>query len=149
MNDGVPAVAEKEKRYLERLAAEGDWGEGDYAVERVIFEQKFKTWIPTFAAYSATVLLHSIVETQLHAFAEHLGKKPGVKLRVKDVSGKGVDRSAIFWDRLLSIDVKTDPAWNRLQDLQSLRNIIVHRGGKRGESPEHRKQVDISSGSTR
>jgi len=34
------------------------------------------------AAYSATVLLYSIVETQLHAFAEYIGKKRGSELRV-------------------------------------------------------------------
>jgi hypothetical protein len=52
MNDGVPAVEEKERRYLQQLASEGSWGYGDYAVERDILDQKFHSWIPTFAAYS-------------------------------------------------------------------------------------------------
>jgi len=142
MNDGIPAVEEKEHRYLEQLANEGDWEYGEYAVERDILNQKFHSWVPTFAAYSATVLLHSIVETQLDAFAEHIGKKQGSKLRVKHIAGNGVERSATFLDRVLSIEVKTDSAWSRVQDLQSLRNIIVHRGGKRGQSSEHQNEVD-------
>jgi hypothetical protein len=141
MNDGIPTVEEKEHRFLEQLAAEGDWEYGEYAAERAVLNDKFHTWIPTFAAYSAAVLIHSIVETQLEAFATHMGKKRGSKLRVEDMAGKGVDRSANYLKGGLSIDVKTDPAWSRLKDLQSLRNIIVHRGGKPGES-ENRKRAD-------
>jgi len=48
MNDGIPAVEEIERRYLEQLALD----DGDYAVERGILGQNFHSWIPTFAAYS-------------------------------------------------------------------------------------------------
>jgi hypothetical protein len=142
MNDGFPAAEEKQRRYLEQFATDGGWDYDDYAVERDILDQNFHTWIPMFAAYSATVLLHSIVETQLHAFAEHIGKKRNSELRVNDMAGKGIERTALYLKRGLSIDLKTDPAWSRLTDLQSLRNIIVHRGGKPGESQEYQKQVD-------
>jgi hypothetical protein len=142
MNDGIPTVEEKESRYLEQLAAEGGWEHGEYAAERDVLNDKFHTWVPTFAAYSVTILLYSIVETQLDAFAGHMGKRLGSKLQVRDMAGKGVDRSARYLERVLSIDVKTDPAWSRLKDLQSLRNIMVHRGGKRGESKEQQDTVD-------
>jgi hypothetical protein len=94
------------------------------------------------AAGRSPFILHSIVETQLDAFAEYMGQQRGAKLRVKDMAGKGIDRSVGYLKLVLSIDVKADPAWSRLKDLQSLRNIIVHRGGKRGESLEHQKTVD-------
>jgi len=71
-----------------------------------------------------------------------VGKTSGSKLRVKDMAGKGIDRSALYLKRGLSIDVTTDLAWSRLRDLKSLRDIIVHRGGKSGESQEHQKTVD-------
>jgi hypothetical protein len=142
MNDGIPAAEEKAHRYLEQFAEEGDWEYGEYAMEVQILNQKFHTWIPTFAGYAATILLHSILEVQLFAFAEHIGKKRGSKLRVKDMAGRGVEQSSIYLERVLSIPVKTDPAWDHLKDLQSLRNIIVHRGGRHGESQEHQKAVD-------
>jgi len=141
MNDGIPTVEEKEYRYLDQLAAEGGWEQSEYFGETDILDAKFHTWIPTFAAYSVTILLHSIVETQLDAFAEHMGKKAGSRLRIRDMAGKGIDRSANYLERVLSIDVKTDVAWSRLKDLQSLRHIMVHRGGKPGESQEARKSV--------
>jgi hypothetical protein len=142
MDRGIPDVEEKERHCLQQLAEAGGWEYGEFAMERDILNQRFRTWIPTFAAYAATILLHSIVEVQLFAFAEHIGKKRGSKLRVKDMAGRGVEQSAIYLERVLSIDVKTDLAWSRLSDLQSLRNIIVHRGGKRGESYEQQKAVD-------
>jgi len=141
MNDGIPTVEEKEHRYLERLAAEGSWDYGEYAVQRDVLNDKFHTWIPTFAAYSVAILLHSIVETQLDAFADHMGQKQGSTLRIKEMPGKGVDRSAEYLKRGLSIDVKTDSAWACLKELQWLRNTIVHRGGKPGESPKDQKRA--------
>lgn len=142
MNDGIPALEENQHRYLEQLAKDGGWDFGDYAAERDTLNHGFRTWIPIVVAYSVTVLLYSIVETQLCAFAEHVGKNSGSQLRVTDMTGKGIERSALYLKRGLSIDVKTDPAWSRLKDLQSLRDIIVHRGGKRGESQEHKKAMD-------
>jgi len=88
------------------------------------------------------ILLYSIIETQLFAFAEHLGRKHGSKLRVNDMAGQGMERSALYLERVLSVPVKTDPAWRQIQDLQSLRNIIVHRGGKSGESPDQQVKVE-------
>jgi hypothetical protein len=124
-------------------AKEGGWESDDYFAERNILDQTFETWIPIFAAYSVTVLLYSIVETQLCAFAEYVGKNSGSNLRVKDMAGKGIERSALYLKRGLSIiDVTADPVWGRLRDLQSLRDIIVHRGGKRGESQEHQRAMD-------
>jgi len=141
MNDGIPTVADKEHQYLKKLASEGGWEYGEYAVEEEILYQRFDSWIPTVAAYSAAVFLHSIVETQLDSFADHIAKRQGSRLRVKHIHGKGVERSAMFLERVLSIDVRTDPAWSHLQDLQELRNLIVHGGGKPGESDADRKKV--------
>jgi hypothetical protein len=142
MYEGIPTVEEKAHRYLEQLAEKAGWETGDYAVERSVLDAKFHLWVPTFASWSAAIILHSIVETQLNAFAEYMGQQRGAKLRVKDAAGKGIDQPASYLKLALSIDVKTDPAWSQLKDLQSLRNIIVHRGGKRGESPRHQETVD-------
>ena len=47
--------------------------------------------------------------------------------------GKGIEQSAL----VLSLPVRTDSAWVCLHDLQSLRNIVAHRNGKRAESRKH------------
>src|SRR5450755_1196489 len=108
MNDGIPTIEEKQHNYLKQLAEQEGWERGDYFVETEVLNDKFHIWIPTFAAYSMTILLHSIVETQLDAFAEYMGKKCGSKLVVNDMAGNGVDRSVNYLKLVLSIDVKTD-----------------------------------------
>jgi hypothetical protein len=70
-------------------------------------------------------------ETQLDAFAESMGTKLKSNLRLRDMAGKGVERAANYLTLVLSIPVKTDPAWSRLKDLHSLRNIIVHRAARK------------------
>ena len=131
-----------ENEYLERLYVQEGWEYSDYAIEKIELDAKFRTWVPTFATYSVIILLHSVVETQLLGFAERLGKKRDAKLRVKQLAGRGLEQSALYLERVVSFPVTTDPAWPLLQDLQLLRNIIVHRGGNRGDSPDHQKSVE-------
>jgi hypothetical protein len=141
MNNGVPMVEKIEHRKLELFAIKNDWEHSEYFAERDILEQNFRIWIRMFAAYSAIILLYSIFETQLYAFAVHIGKARDLKRRVEDTKGKGIEQSAKYLSREALISV-TDPPWTRLKDLQKLRNIIVHRGGRSGESQDHRSDVD-------
>ena len=142
MNEGIPVLRERQNNDLEQTAAAEGWEYGQFAAERDDLNYQFHAWIPTFAAYSVTILLHSLVETQLYAFAEYMGKQRGSKLRVSDEPGRGVGQAVKYLQHVLSIDVTRDPDWSCLRDLQLLRNIIVHRGGKPGESVKHRKTVD-------
>jgi hypothetical protein len=110
------------------LAAQEGWEPSDTAIEKIELDAKYRTWVPTFAAYSIIILLHSIVENQLFALADRLGKKQDAKLRVKQVAGRGLEQAALYW--------------SLLHDVQLLRNVIVHRGGNRGESPDQQKAQD-------
>lgn len=142
LDDAIPIVQERELTYLSQLAREGGWEPEEYAAEKLILNHKFRNSIPTVAAYSAIILLYSIVETQMDGFAEHIGQKQASKLRVNDMAGHGVERSALYLKLVLSIDVKTDPVWSQLKDLQKVRNIIAHRGGKCGERRIQQDTVD-------
>jgi len=138
----IPMLEANENQYLERLAAQEGWQYSDYAIEKIELDAKFRTWVPRFATYSIIILLHSVLETQLFAFAERLGKKRDAKLRVKQVAGRGLEQAALYLEGVVSFPVKVDPVWSLLQDLQLLRNIVVHRGGNCGDSPDHLKAVD-------
>jgi hypothetical protein len=54
------------------------------------------------------------------------------------MAGKGIEQSALYLEMVISFPVKSDPAWCSLQDLQKLRNIIVHRGGKHGSAEQQK-----------
>ena len=88
------------------------------------------------------VLLFSIVESQLTGVAEHIGKKRGVRLRVKHIAGRGIEQAAVYLEHILSVPVKAEREWHILQDLQAVRNIIVHRAGARGDHPTKQNEAD-------
>jgi hypothetical protein len=69
-----------------------------------------------------------------------------VKLHVKDMAGKGLEQSALYLERVLSIQVRTNAAWCHIVDLRLLRNLIVHRGGKRRESKEQNRDIETLIG---
>ena len=141
MNQGIPMVQEKANRDLRDIAETQGWDGHEYHAEASVLEHGYGVWAPTFAAYSITILLYSIFETQLHSFAEYMGKKAKSNLQVKDIAGKGVTQTETYLNRVLSVSVKQDAVWSRLEDLRKLRNIIVHRGGRPGESSDQKAEV--------
>jgi hypothetical protein len=81
IDTAIPTLEATENQYLEHLAAQEGWEPSDTAIEKIELDAKYMTWVPTFAAYSIIILLHSIVENQLFALADRLGKKRDAKLR--------------------------------------------------------------------
>jgi len=138
----IPTLEAKENQDLEHLAVQEGWERSDYYIEKVDLDAKFRNWVPNYATYSIIILLYSVLETQLFAFAEHLGKKQNAKLRVKHLAGKGVEQAASYLEHVVPFPVKSDQVWPLLKDLQLLRNIVVHRGGNPGASKDDQKAVD-------
>jgi hypothetical protein len=142
VDSGIPKLEADENDYLDQIARQQGWDAGEYFTEKQELDSKFRHWVPTFAAYSVIILQHGVVETRLFALADHLGRKREVKLRVKDVTGKGIEQSALYLERVLNVPVKTDSAWCHLVNLQDLRNLIVHRGGVPGASETAHRTAD-------
>ena len=139
VDDAIPLLESKARNDLERFAVEEDLEAGEYFMEKGILDWRFQTWIPTFAAYSVIVLIYSIVEAQLNAFAEILGRKRGAE--PPEVNGRsGIDQAALYLARVLSVPVEKDPAWGCIKDMQKLRNAIVHRNGKCGKSSKQQEE---------
>lgn len=138
----IPQLEREERERLRRLAEEEGWDFGDYDVERQALDAKFQHWIPRFVAHAVIILLDSIVETQLFAYAERIGRAKGSKFRPQEVKGHGLEPAALYLKATAALDIKADPAWEELNHLQNLRNILVHKGGKQGDSPEDKKKLD-------
>ena len=101
--------------------------------------------MPRLSAYSIIVLLQSLLETQLFACAEWVGRRDSTVFRPRDFLGSRrgtMDVAVLFLRKAPGVDVTSDPVWSRLKDLQQLRDIIVHRSGTRGEAEEHQKTFD-------
>ncbi|MBW2035450.1 MAG: hypothetical protein JRI94_18075 [Deltaproteobacteria bacterium] len=53
------------------------------------------------------------------------------KLAFTDLSGKGIDRSANYLEKVAGIDThKTSKEWNEIKKIQKIRNVIVHQDGR-------------------
>ncbi|MGD1101025.1 MAG: hypothetical protein ABSA59_03070 [Terriglobia bacterium] len=142
LDNSMPEVEWREREALKHVAQEQDWDFGDYSLGTQLIDERFRHWIPRFSAYSIIILLQSIVETQLFACAQRVGQNPNATFQVRDIRGGVLESAVLYLRNAGSVDVRKDPAWSRLQDLHQLRNIIAHRGGTRGESPEHQKTFD-------
>lgn len=133
---GVPVLEDQERLYLQQRASDGRWEFEDYNAKRAVLDQNFETWIPVFVAYSVILLLYSVIEAQLFALADHLGGKRNSAITVNDIAGRGLERSAKFLQLVLLVDVKADPAWERLQDLRKLRDFVAHNNGRDSGAPK-------------
>src|SRR2546428_629673 len=96
VNKAIPEMEWQEREALKRLAEEQNWDFGDYAVELDVLDAKFRHWVPRFAAYSVIILLDSVVETQLFAYAERIGRVWGSPFRPKDIKGYGINPAALY-----------------------------------------------------
>lgn len=138
----IPEMERQTKEALKRLAEDQGWEFGEYSVERDLLDDKYWHWVPRYSGYSAVILLYSIVETALRACAERVGKERASAFGVSDMKGNGLDPSVRYIERVTGIDAKKDSAWPHLQDMQALRNILVHRGGRRSTSAAHQNEFD-------
>ena len=138
----IPEAELEETASLREIAEGHGWEFEEYQAEVEGLEAKFRHWLPRLSAYSIIILLDSILETQLAAYAERAARTKKSAFRLKDIHGKGIEQARLFLLRVSAMDISWDRAWIRLEDLHKLRNFIVHGGGKRPESKEQQQPVD-------
>lgn len=127
---------------LKRRAEAAGWEAEEYFAEDDVLRENFEHWLPRLSTYSVVILLHSLVETELHKCARRLRRDQGLNLDVKDLYGTGITQAKTYLTKVASVpDISNDLGWQELANLQDLRNIIIHRRGRAGEFPEQLKVV--------
>lgn len=134
----TPDIELQERGALKQLAEHDNWEYGDYTVEDQFLDVKFKYWLPKLAAYSVLILLSSVVETQLLAYARKVGERKGSAFDPNDLKGSVLDKTAAYVKRVSGSELTKNARWQILRDLQDLRDIIVHRAGKPGDDKKPR-----------
>ncbi len=130
----APEVELRERDALKELANQGSWEYGEYRVEDEFLDIKFGYWLPKSAAYCVIILLGSIIETQLLAYATRVGEQTGSAFDRKHFRFAILDNAAAYIKRVSGSDLTKNKRWGVLKDLQALRNIIVHRAGRPDEN---------------
>jgi len=138
LDKALPEAEWQERKSLRRLAEEQHWDYSNYDVECQVVDEKFRFWVPRFAAYSVISLLQSVVETQLFACADRLRSTRRAATTNKKGKRRGLERARQQLKAMSGFDVATDSAWPELLRLEKLRNLIVHQGGSLGKSKEDR-----------
>ena len=138
----IPEAELEETTALREMAEGEGWDYGEYQAEVQGVEARFRHWLPRLSAYSIIILLHSILETQLLAYAERVGRTKKSAFRLEDIYGKGIEKARLFLLRVSAIDIRSDPSWKHLEDLHKLRNFIVHRGGKLAKSNDQKQAIE-------
>jgi hypothetical protein len=142
IDEAHPKVWEQGKEALSEWAKNEHWDYGDYSVEAQFLEANFTYWLPKEEAYSIIVLLSSIVETQLLAYAGRTAEQKGCAFNRKDFKNKVLNQLAAYIKKVSGSDLTKNERWEVMKDLQRLRNIIVHGAGKPDEVQKHQlKQI--------
>jgi hypothetical protein len=136
----IPEADRQEREAIRTQAKREQWDESDYSVAMDEITAKFSWWLPGLSAYSTVVLLHSLVETQLHAFAKRMKHDQSLALSISDLRGSPIDCAHTYLTKVASVDIGRDPGWEELRNLQKLRDLVIHR---RGVPPDDQRKAEV------
>jgi hypothetical protein len=103
---------------------------------------RYKETFPRIFLNSFHVAAYSLLESEIFATANKIGKKQKQVFSASDIKGGDYLVSAVYYiEKLTGIDTKTFNAWCIIKEGQRLRNIIVHMNSKVIED----KDIELSN----
>ena len=136
----MPSAKRRAINQLSETTKREKWDTATFELETAILESNFDDHFPRLLRYSIVTLLHTVVETQMFRLANYLTRKQGLSLTVNDCRERGIKRTKLYLNKVMTLNVADDPAWKKLCDLNDLRDIIVHRRGLQGPR-KHQQDV--------
>jgi hypothetical protein len=126
-------------------------------------ELEYEHWaiqeeVPQVLRTSLFVQAYSLFERCMGLIAAASGERLGVRLSVRDLSGKGLQQSMTYLKKACGIQVPDQTLeWNTIKTLQRIRNVLVHKRGTLGPDDQdlrqfavkHREFMIIESGEIR
>jgi hypothetical protein len=107
----TPGVELQERDALKQLAEHEGWDYSDYSMEDQCLDVKFRYWLPKLAAYSIIILLSSVVETQLLAFARRVGQREKSAFDPNDLKGSVLNRVRVYVKKVSNVDLAQNERW--------------------------------------
>lgn len=91
----------------------------------------FGDYFPALQRRSALMTVWGYFEHELDELCALYKSEKGFRLELSDISGKGINRSTTYLEKVAGLDVqKTSQEWNRIKKIQKVRNIVAHRDGR-------------------
>jgi hypothetical protein len=99
--------------------------------KRGLTSRAFATLYPNTVRYSIFIILYSQFEYTLNEICHELEKDYPSAIKLSDLNHKGIRRAHRFLEKVVRIEQPFEPEpWKRLEDLNILRNAIVHNDAK-------------------
>lgn len=99
----------------------------------------FESHFPNLQRKSAFITLYSFLENELEKLANSLRREISHEGKVDDISGNGIFQSYTYMKLIIALDVTKDAVeWQRLNDINKVRNIIVHAEGELSQDTNQR-----------
>ncbi len=137
IRDGhTDAVAE-----LKRKAEQEGWEDADFDVGLQELRTQYEFAFPRILAFSTISLTYAVVESRLIALANFMREREDQALKISEFKGSSLEKSAVYFKKVLGVSINADPSWQHLKDLEFLRHVIVHKAGKIGQDQDARKHL--------
>lgn len=105
-----------------------------------VLEDIFKDHFPSLQRRSALITICTSFECELDELCNNFRERKNLKLSLKEITGKGVERASLYLEKVVGLDMKKETAtWNEIKRIQRLRNWIVHQNAK---SPERNSELE-------
>lgn len=137
----IPEAEAREAEALREKAESEGWEYEDYECARQGHEGVFEYSVPEVLSFSFLTYVHAMVEVRLGDVASALGEDRGFAIKHSEFRGSAISQVHLYLTKIAQIPIGTDPGWQRLRDLATLRNAIVHRGGRLGSDARKRKEL--------
>lgn len=100
----------------------------------------FESHFPNLQRKSAFSTLYSFLENELEKLANKLKREIAHNVKLQDISGNGIFQSYRNMKLIVELDIANDAIeWQRINDINKLRNIIVHAEGRLQQTPTQRE----------
>lgn len=97
---------------------------------------------PSIQAASVFLLAYGMFEKNLNEIARTAGSGIGIKLKMNDLNGQGIERAKNYLSKVCEV---TEPfkslEWQMIKNFAKLRNLIAHASGELDLSKAEHKQI--------
>jgi len=129
---------EKLHKDYERKIHDSPENSHEEVFHKYVWEQ-YQTLTPEFHRESLLISLYNFLENQMNTLCEKLAVSVDSRIELKDLNGKGVERAKLYLTKMVGIDFnRFGEEWGYIQDINKLRNCIVHNGGKISSAPNNK-----------
>jgi len=112
-----------------------------YAWDLHLHQSKY----PEIHRNSLVISLYIFLEQQLNGLCETISESLGTKVVLRDMTGRGVERSLLFLKKVACFDFRELPQLAFIYGFNRLRNVLVHADGQLPDNVEDKVNKLVSA----